>query len=120
MSSSSQPTLAHQQGTTSAKSADFRNKDSSSKTSSTSSSRFSKRTIYIVLLALLAAAAAIAWYIFSTPALPPGFAAGNGRLEANEIYVAAKYAGRVKTIMFNEGDTVEAGQTVARMDTSAL
>jgi HlyD family secretion protein len=41
-------------------------------------------------------------------------------LRRTEIYVATKYAGRVKTIMFNEGDTVEAGQVVARMDTSAL
>jgi HlyD family secretion protein len=117
MSSPSHPALAHQHGTASAKSADFRKPDSSIKTSSAGSSR---RTIYIASLAGLAAAGAIGWYILSPPALPPGFAAGNGRLEANEIYVATKYAGRVRTILFNEGDTVEAGQTVARMDTSAL
>jgi HlyD family secretion protein len=114
MSSSSQPALAH--GVSSPKSGDLRKPDSSA----TALAGLSKRTIYIIVLAVLAAAAAIAWYIFSPPALPPGFAAGNGRLEANEIYVAAKYAGRVKTILFNEGDTVEAGQVVARMDTSAL
>jgi HlyD family secretion protein len=74
----------------------------------------------MILLAVLVAAGVAAWIIFSTPALPPGFAAGNGRLEANEIYVATKYPGRIKTILFNEGDTVEAGQVVARMDTSAL
>jgi HlyD family secretion protein len=62
----------------------------------------------------------LAWWIFSGPSLPPGFAGGNGRLEANQVYVASKYAGRVKDVLFNEGDTVEAGQVVARMDTSAL
>jgi HlyD family secretion protein len=80
----------------------------------------SKRAGYATLAAILAGAGVAAWYIFSPPALPAGFAAGNGRLEANEIYVATKYPGRVSTILFNEGDTVEAGQVVARMDTSAL
>jgi hypothetical protein len=32
------------------------------------------------------------------PALPPGFAGGNGRLEANEIYVATKYPGRIQDV----------------------
>jgi len=113
MSSSSQPALAH--GVGSAKSGDFRKPDSST---TAATGGHSRRTIYLIALAVLAAAAAIAWYIFSSPALPAGFAAGNGRLEANEIYVATKYPGRVKTILFNEGDTVEANQIVARMDTS--
>jgi HlyD family secretion protein len=52
--------------------------------------------------------------------LPAGIAAGNGRLEATQIYVASKYPGRIADILSNEGDTVEAGQVVARMDTSAL
>ena len=64
--------------------------------------------------------AVAAWLIFSGSDLPDGFAGGNGRLEANQIYVASKYAGRVKDVLVNEGDTVEAGQVVARMDTSAL
>jgi HlyD family secretion protein len=58
--------------------------------------------------------------IFSEPALPPGFAGGNGRLEANTIYVSTKYAGRIREVLYNEGDMVEAGQVVARMDTSVL
>ena len=118
MSGPSHPALTHQQGVTaSSKPADFRKFDSSPKTLPLG---ITKRTAYIILLAALAAAAAVAWFIFSKPALPPGFAAGNGRLEANEIYTATKYAGRVKTILFNEGDTVAAGQVVASMDTSAL
>jgi HlyD family secretion protein len=75
----------------------------------------------MIIGALVVAAGGIAaWLIFSGPKLPPGFAAGNGRLEANQVYVATKYAGRVKDVLFNEGDTVDAGQVVARMDTSAL
>ncbi|HJT42770.1 MAG TPA: HlyD family efflux transporter periplasmic adaptor subunit [Rhizomicrobium sp.] len=112
------PALTHPQGaTSSAKPADFRKVNSSAKPFPLG---ISKRILHIVLLAILVAAVFVAWILFSTPALPPGFAAGNGRLEAKEIYTATKYAGRVKTILFNEGDTVEAGQVVARMDTSAL
>jgi len=80
----------------------------------------SRRTIYLLVAAVVAAGGAAAWFIFSKPALPPGFAAGNGRLEATEYFVSTKYPGRIKEVLFNEGDTVEAGQVVARMDTSAL
>ena len=65
-------------------------------------------------------AGGIAWYVFSRPALPAGFAGGNGRLEANQVFVSSKYPGRIKDVLFDEGDTVQAGQVVARMDTSAL
>src|SRR3954468_1494363 len=74
----------------------------------------------LFLGAVVAGAGVTAWMILSKPALPLGFAGGNGRLEANQLYVAAKYPGRIKEILFKEGDTVEAGQIVARMDTSAL
>src|SRR5689334_3074344 len=63
---------------------------------------------------------AAAWWYFSKPALPPGFAAGNGRLEAKEINIATKYAGRIKQVLADEGDTVEAGQVVATIDTEPL
>jgi HlyD family secretion protein len=82
--------------------------------------KLSKRTLYLILGGLGAAAAIAAYIWFSQPPLPPGFAGGNGRLEANEVYVATKYPGRVKEILFNEGDTIEANQIVARMDTTAL
>jgi len=82
--------------------------------------RFSKRTGYLIAAVVVAAGGLLAWWIFSGPALPHGFAAGNGRLEANQVYVATKYPGRIKDVLFNEGDTVDAGQVVARMDTSAL
>lgn len=62
----------------------------------------------------------MAWLILSKPALPPGFAGGNGRLEAKQIDIAAKYPGRVKTVLAEEGDTVDAGQVVATMDTEPL
>jgi HlyD family secretion protein len=58
------------------------------------------------------------WYHLSTQrTVPAGILSGNGRLEADEIQIAAKYAGRVAQIDFQEGDLVKAGQVLARMDT---
>lgn len=69
---------------------------------------------------LAACAAFLIWQSRQVPTLPPGFAQGNGRIEATEIDVSTKAAGRVKEVLVREGDFVTAGQKVARMDTDAL
>jgi len=43
--------------------------------------------------------------------------ASNGRMEATEIDIATRYERRIKQVLVREGDTVNAGQVVARMDT---
>lgn len=45
---------------------------------------------------------------------------GNGRIEATEIDVAARSAGRIKEVLVNEGDLVRAGQVLARIDSDAI
>ena len=45
---------------------------------------------------------------------------GNGRIEADEIDIATKFAGRIAEMFADEGDMVKAGQIVARMDTQDL
>lgn len=52
--------------------------------------------------------------------LPAGIFTTNGRIEAEQVLVAAKLAGRVLAVLVEEGQTVETGQVVARMDTSEL
>src|SRR5215469_10244929 len=52
--------------------------------------------------------------------LPPGIAAGNGRLESDEIDIDTKFAGRIAQLFVDEGDMVAAGQVVAMMDTKDL
>jgi HlyD family secretion protein len=49
-----------------------------------------------------------------------GFARGNGRIEATEVDVATKLAGRVSDILVFEGDFVTAGQPLARMQITTL
>jgi HlyD family secretion protein len=73
----------------------------------------------LVLLLLLAAVAAGGgyWWLRSRPTLPPAIASGNGRLEADQIDIATKFAGRVARLLVDEGDRVTPGQVVAVMDT---
>jgi HlyD family secretion protein len=61
-------------------------------------------------------AAAGVWYWLNLNGVEEGFAEGNGRIEATEISVAAKWGGKVAEVLADEGDYVEAGDVVARMD----
>lgn len=61
------------------------------------------------------------WWLSRQPEpLPEGIVFGNGRVEAVQVDIATKYAGRIKEILVSEGDLVEQGQVLARMDTSEL
>jgi HlyD family secretion protein len=48
--------------------------------------------------------------------LPKGIAKTNGRIESTEVDVSSKYAGRLESVMVDEGDDVKVGQVIARID----
>lgn len=52
--------------------------------------------------------------------LPAGIVSGNGRIEADEIDIDTKFAGRIAEMLADEGDMVKGGQVLARMDTRDL
>ena len=83
-------------------------------------SRWKKRLAAGVVLAALAGGSIVAWRQLKPAGLPDSFAVGNGRIEATEIDIATKTAGRITEILVNDGDGVEAGQVLARMDTQTL
>lgn len=74
----------------------------------------------IGVVLLVAGAGSIGWQWLRPPALPPGFASGNGRIEAVDIDIAAKLPGRIKNILVREGDIVREGQVLANIDTRVL
>lgn len=78
-----------------------------------------KAWLVIVLLAVLGAGAGGGWYWWAQQqlVLPPGFASGNGRIEAEQVDIATKIPGRVAAVLVNEGAMVQAGEVLARMDT---
>jgi HlyD family secretion protein len=61
-----------------------------------------------------------AWTLTRPSGSGEGFVSGNGRIEATEIDVATKYAGRVVDIFAQEGDFVQAGQVLAQMQIDVL
>ena len=81
----------------------------------------SLRTV-LVVLGLLAGAGGggFYWWQQQQDRLPDDIAVGNGRIEAEEVHVAAKFAGRVADVLVEEGDMVDAGQVLARMDAAEL
>lgn len=81
----------------------------------------SKKGLLIGLaVVVLAVAAYFAWSKLTAEGLPSGFVASNGRIEAVEIDISTKTAGRLQDIMVREGDFVKAGQVLAQMDTAQL
>ena len=80
----------------------------------------SRRVILIIVAVVVVGGGAVAWFVLHNPGLPPGFAGANGRLEAKQVDIATKYQGRIKDVLADEGDTVDAGQIVAKMDTEPL
>ena len=72
---------------------------------------------------LVVAAVAIGWFAWTklrAPGVEEGMTSGNGRIEATEVDIATKLAGRVDTILVTEGEFVKAGQPLARMVVSSL
>ena len=47
--------------------------------------------------------------------LPDGIVKSNGRLEATQVDVSSKYAGRLSEVMVEEGSSVTQGQVIARI-----
>ena len=80
------------------------------------------RVSVLAALLLIGAGAGVGWFWWQQHQLrlPPGIAFGNGRLEADEIDIDTKFAGRIAQLFLDEGDMVKAGQLVAMMDTRDL
>lgn len=79
------------------------------------------RTLILRILAVVALLAGVgAWYLYArqTDGPPDGFARSNGRIEAERIDIAAKYAGRLEEVLVAEGQMVEAGDVVAVMESA--
>ncbi|MDR7256428.1 HlyD family secretion protein [Sphingomonas sp. BE270] len=72
------------------------------------------------VLVAVVAVGLLLWQLLKPSGLPEGFVSGNGRIEAIEIDVSAKTAGRIRDIVADEGDFVKAGQVVAHMDVDVL
>ncbi|MCT2398747.1 HlyD family secretion protein [Novosphingobium mangrovi (ex Huang et al. 2023)] len=73
-----------------------------------------------LIAAAVLAGGFLLWTVLKPSGLPTGIVGSNGRLEAIEVDVASKSPGRIDEILVDQGDTVKAGQIVARMDVDVL
>nr|EKW6595136.1 HlyD family efflux transporter periplasmic adaptor subunit [Pseudomonas aeruginosa] len=79
-----------------------------------------KKLILPVVAIALAAAGWYAWQHFALGQDDGSVIGGNGRIEATEVDIATKLAGRVSDILVDEGAFVKAGQTLATMQVQTL
>jgi len=63
------------------------------------------KTRLLILILLLGAGGGGAWYWWKSQQdqLPDGLVSGNGRIESDQIDIAAKSAGRVRKVLAQEG-----------------
>jgi len=81
----------------------------------------SKSKVFLLILLVVAAGAGGGyWWYVNRDSLPAGIAHGNGRIEAETVQVATKNGGRVLEVLVDEGEFVEKGQVLARIDTDEL
>jgi HlyD family secretion protein len=79
-----------------------------------------RRLALVLVLAVAVGAAGALWLRQRARDQARPFASGNGRLEAVEVDVATRMAGRLLSVAVQEGDAVHTGQVLARMDTASL
>ena len=78
-----------------------------------------------VLWGVVVAAVCGAFWLYNVianrkPYDPEKFVMGNGRIEATEVTISAKLAGRIEKIYIEEGDLVTNGQKLVEMQTDEL
>ncbi|PKG52574.1 glycoside hydrolase family 43 [Halomonas sp. MES3-P3E] len=74
----------------------------------------------LIIAGVVFIAGVLVWLELRPEGLGDGFASGNGRIEATEIDIATKQAGRIEAVLVGEGEQVEPNQLLARMDTKVL
>ena len=79
----------------------------------------------ILVWVVLVAAVCGAFWLYNAvanrkPYDPDAFVMGNGRIEATEVTISSKLAGRVEKICIEEGDLVAKGQKLVEMQTDEL
>ncbi|HRC77332.1 MAG TPA: biotin/lipoyl-binding protein, partial [Kouleothrix sp.] len=73
----------------------------------------------IVILALLAAAG-YWWWLGRATAASASALSGSGTIEAEDVLITSEVAGRVQALLVDEGQEVQAGQALVKLDPALL
>jgi HlyD family secretion protein len=79
------------------------------------------RVMMIVSGVVLIAAAILIWKVFfAVPAIPNSIVVVSGRIEGDDSAIASKTTGRILEVRVREGDSVNAGDTIAVLDDAQI
>jgi len=78
--------------------------------------KINRKIVYTAILVLLGVGGYFAWRLLRPHGFGPGFVSGNGRIEATEVDIATRLAGKITSISVNEGDLVWTGQPLAQIE----
>jgi HlyD family secretion protein len=94
-------------------------KDADEKTKQAATRR--RLILMIVAGVVLIAAAIFIWEVFfAAPRIPKSIVVVSGRIEGDDSAVASKTTGRILEIRVREGDSVNAGDTIATLDDAQI
>ncbi|MFP6789957.1 MAG: efflux RND transporter periplasmic adaptor subunit [Thalassolituus sp.] len=79
-----------------------------------------KIIVRLLLLIATVSIATLVWWQLTPDGLPSDIISTNGRLEANQVEIASKTAGRIKNVLVQEGQMVQAGDLLVVMDNQQL
>ena len=82
-----------------------------------------RRRLILMIVAgvVLIGAAVLIWRVFfAAPAVPASIVVVSGRIEGDDSAVASKTTGRILEVRVREGDTVNAGDTIAILDDAQI
>jgi len=82
-----------------------------------------RRRLILMIVAgvVLIGAAILIWRVFfATPAIPDSIVVVSGRIEGDDSAIASKTTGRILEVRVREGDSVNAGDTIAILDDAQI
>lgn len=78
------------------------------------------KKIFLFIILILVLAGAYFYFFVKKDTSLEGFASGNGRIETTQVDIASKLSGRLVEVNVQEGDLVEKGQLLAKIDDKEL
>jgi HlyD family secretion protein len=80
-----------------------------------------RRIIALVAGVVLIGTAILIWRVFfAAPRIPDSIVVVSGRIEGDDSAVASKTTGRILEVRFREGDSIQAGDTIAILDDAQI
>jgi len=80
-----------------------------------------RRIILMIVAGVILIAALLIWKLFfAAPSIPNSIVVVSGRIEGDDSAVASKTTGRILEVRVREGDTVNAGDTIAVLDDAQI